>query len=293
MRTEALVYAAVTVSIAGIVLLHRTVISHRQTWTRNVQWGLAWLAGLGAVLVANQIFERAVVDSVIRADRAAGTAGMAGDGWSLRVEEAITTAVGLNRYDLHTSWFIGALAAALIAYAAWRFRAPARMEQRMGFIALGAAFLVYFVRLADGLDFVPGLLSASPLAAAGLAVGWSVRQWRLFGAVALLALPVVWVFQYTGGAGPQWGGRYVLVTSTLLVVGAAVVLPSMPKAGRVALVAIAVVATAGGLAWLSQRSHTVADAVAALRMTTARSSWRASRTCCVREAPSMTPMHAG
>jgi hypothetical protein len=265
MRTEALVYAAVAAGSAGVVLAHRTVVGRRQTWARNLQWGAAWMAGLGAVVVANQLFERSIVGSGIRAGRAAGTARMAGEGWSLRAEEAFTTAIGLNRYDLHTSWLVGALGALFLGYAAWRFTASGRAEQRMGFVALGAAFLIYFVRLADGVDFVPGFLSASPLAAVGLVVGWSVRRWRPLGAVALLALPIVWVFQYTGGAGPQWGGRYVLATSTLLVIGAAVVLPSMPKAGRVALVAMAVIVTAGGLALLSQRSHTVADAVAALR----------------------------
>ncbi len=40
------------------------------------------------------------------------------------------------------------------------------------------------------------------------------------------AVPVVWVFQFTGGANPQWGGRYLLVTGTLLAVGAAVALPA-------------------------------------------------------------------
>jgi hypothetical protein len=119
--------------------------------------------------------------------------------------------------------------------------------------------------VADGVGFIPGFLSASPLAAAGIAVGWSVRRWRAVGAVGLVALPVVWLFQFSGGAGPQWGGRYVLVTGTLLVIGAAVVLPAMPKAGRIALVVLAVMVTVSGLAWLSQRSHAVADAMTALR----------------------------
>ena len=57
----------------------------------------------------------------------------------------------------------------------------------------------------------------------------------------------------------------MLVTSTLLVVGAAMVMPAMPKAGRLALVALAVLVTASGIAWLSQRSHTVADAMTAMR----------------------------
>jgi hypothetical protein len=265
MRTESLVYAAIAAAIAGVVLLHRTVTGREQTWTRNVQWGAAWVAGILVPLAANQLLERAVVGDAIRAGRAAGTARAAGVDSSLRVEEAITTTFGVNRYELHTSWLVGALAVTLVAYAVWRFTSPKQHEQRMGAVALGAAFVLYLVRFADGLDFVPGVLSASPLAAVGVVVGWSVRRWRILGALALLALPMVWLFQYSGGANPQWGGRYVLVTGTLLVIGAAVVLPMMPKAARFAVVALAVLVTAGGLAWLSQRSHTVADAFATLR----------------------------
>jgi len=265
MRTEALVYAAIAVGVAGVVLIHRTVARREHTWVRNFQCGLAWLSGIGGVLVANELLERAVLGNAIRAGRAAGTASMAGDATSLRMQEAMTTALGVNRYDMHTSWLVGGLAVALVAYAAWQFAAPGRAGLRAGAIALGAACVVYFACIAGGLDFIPGLLSASPLAAAGIAVGWSVRRWRVVGAVALLAVPVVWAFQFSGGAGPQWGGRYVLVTSTLLVVGAAMVMPSMPKAGRLALVALAVLVTASGIAWLSQRSHTVADAMTAMR----------------------------
>ena len=265
MRTEALVYAAAAVGITAVVLLHRTVVRREQTWTRNFQFGFAWLAGIGAVLMANQLLERAILGSAIRADRAAGTAGMAGEGSSVRMQEAVTTAVGLNRYDLHTSWLIGAFAVALVAYAAWHFTGPRRADLRIGVVAVVVAFLVYWMRISDGVGFIPGFLSASPLAAAGIAVGWTVRRWRVMGLLALLALPVVWLFQFSGGAAPQWGGRYVLVTGTLLVIGAAVVLPVMPKAGRIALVALAVLVTASGLAWLSQRSNTVADAMTAFR----------------------------
>jgi len=265
MRTEALVYAAAAVGITAVVLLHRTVVRREQTWTRNFQFGFAWLAGIGAVLMANQLLERAILGSAIRADRAAGTAGMAGEGSSVRMQEAVTTAVGLNRYDLHTSWLIGVFAVALVAYAAWHFTGPRRADLRIGVVAVVVAFLVYWMRISDGVGFIPGFLSASPLAAAGIAVGWTVRRWRVVGLLALLALPVVWLFQFSGGAAPQWGGRYVLVTGTLLVIGAAVVLPAMPKAGRIALVALAVLVTASGLAWLSQRSNTVADAMTAFR----------------------------
>ena len=261
MRTEALVYAAVLGGVAAVVLVHRTVVRRSQTWGRNLQWGIAYAVGIAAALVANQMLEQALVGGAMRAERAAGTAGMAGGGASLRAREAVTTALGLNRFEFRTDWVFGALIVALVAYAAVKFAATDRRDQRLGMIAVGAAAVLYGLRFANGLGFVPGVLSASPLAAAGLAVGWSVRRWRGVGAVALLAVPVVWVFQFTGGANPQWGGRYLLITGTLLVVGAAVVLPTLPRAARVALVALAVVVTASGVVWLSQRSHAVASAM--------------------------------
>ena len=265
MRTEALVYAAVAAGIAAIVLIHRTVIRREKTWNRNVRCGFAWLVGIGAVLLTNALLERAILGNGIRAGRAAGTARMAGDAASLRLDEAMTTALGVNRFDMHTSWLVGGLAVALVAYAAWQFAAPRHTGLRMGAVAFAAACIVYFGCISNSLDFTPGFLSASPLAAAGIAVGWSVRRWRWLGALALLALPVVWAFQFSGGAGPQWAGRYVLVTSTLLVIGAAVALPLMPKAGRIALVGLAVAVNASGVAFLSQRSHTVADAMDAIQ----------------------------
>ena len=261
MRTEALVYAVVVGGVAAVVLLHRTFVRRNHTFRRNLQWGIAYAVGIALPLVANQILEKALVGGAIRADRAAGTARMAGGGTTLRAREAVTTAVGLNRFAFRSDWVFGALVVALVAYAALRFAATDRRDQRLGAVALAAAAFLYVLRFADGLGFVPGVLTASPLAAAGVAVGWSVRRWRLVGAVALLAVPVVWVFQFTGGANPQWGGRYLLVTGTLLVVGAAVVIPTLPQAARVALVALAVLVTASGVLWLSQRSHAVASAM--------------------------------
>jgi hypothetical protein len=74
----------------------------------------------------------------------------------------------------------------------------------------------------------------------------------------------VWWFQYSGGAGPQWGGRYLLVSGSLLAVGAAVVLSGVPGAARWMVLGLAVLVTAAGVAWLSQLSHTMADGMRAL-----------------------------
>lgn len=260
MRTDVLVYAAIAVLVSATVMVQRAYVARRVPWSRFISVGAAWLAGMVAVLAANQLIERAVLGGGFRGDRAAGTASMGGQGLALRFKEALTTAVGLNRFEPTTDWIIGGLAVALVMYGAWRLTSLDRGHRMMGLVALVAAVLLYAMRLADGLGFVPGMLSASPLAAAGLAIGWSARRWRMPGATALLAIPLVWFFQFTGGANPQWGGRYLLISSTLLAVGAAVVLAVTPGIARVALVLVAVMVTVAGLAWLSQRSHAVAGA---------------------------------
>jgi hypothetical protein len=129
------------------------------------------------------------------------------------------------------------------------------------------ACLLLALRFADGLGFVPGLLTASPLAAAGVALAWKQRRMRPVTAIAVLALPLVWFFQYSGGANPQWGGRYVLLSGALLAVLGIVGLATAPRPARVALVALAIVTTSAGVAWLSARSHTLADAMETISRT--------------------------
>jgi hypothetical protein len=261
MRTEALVYAAVTALVVAAVLVHGAFMTRDAPWRRFVGLGTAGIAGLGGVLVINQLLERAVVGGSIRAGRAAGTASMGGEGLWLRMREAFTTAVGLNRFEPTTDWILGGLIVTVVAFAAWRLTSFDGSHRRIGLLALVAAVWLYGMQMAGGLGFVPGVLSASPLAAAGIAIGWSARRWRTPGAIALAAVPLVWFFQFTGGANPQWGGRYVLVTGTVLAVGAAVVLAVTPGIARIALFAVALMVTVAGLAWLSQRSNTVADAI--------------------------------
>jgi hypothetical protein len=261
MRTDALVYAAAGTLTAGCVLLVRWRRTGTPRWSWMIRAAIAWCGGFAGLLVANQLLERAIVGTGIRSGRAASTATAAGGGVRSRMEEALTTAIGLNRFEPHTDWVMGALAVALVAYGAWRLTAPGRSERVLGLVAIAVAALLYVVRFADGLGFVPGVLSASPLAAAGLVIGWTVKRWRLAGVMALVAAPVVWVFQYSGGANPQWGGRYLLVTGTVLVVGGAIVLGATSGPARVVLVALAVVVTVAGVAWLSQRSHAVASAM--------------------------------
>jgi hypothetical protein len=155
-----------------------------------------------------------------------------------------------------------AVVVALVA-AAWWLSQRERRHVIAGGVAIGVVGGVYLARFAQGLGFVPGLFVASPLAAVGVALAWRRPAARFPAAVACLALPVVWITQFTGGAGPQWGGRYVLTSGALLAVVACVALAGRGRA-LVAVGAVGVCVTALGLSWLSVRSQTVADGVATI-----------------------------
>jgi hypothetical protein len=177
----------------------------------------------------------------------------------LRIEEAMTTLAGMNRFD-HTKDFVfGALIVALLALAVWVFLASGERMPMLGSCALAAACFLYLVGFSAGLGFIPGMLTASPFAAVGLVFGWRADV-RVITTMAVLALPIVWASQYSGGAGPQWGGRYTLLSGALLLVAATVVLEGRRMALLAGLIA-AVLVTGFGLAWLSVRSHWVVNGI--------------------------------
>ena len=109
------------------------------------------------------------------------------------------------------------------------------------------------------------MLVASPLAVAGLVAGWATSERRRVAAISLVALPIVWLYQYPGGANPQWGGRYILLTGALLAVLGVVGLRGRGRAAAVPIVVAGVLVTGAGVAWLSQRSHAMADSAAVLQ----------------------------
>ena len=255
MRTEALVYAAVTVLVLAWSARRRR--PHRPL-------GCATAAGVGLLvpLVANQALEQAILGTGLRAARTASAATGGGtDLWS-RVQEALTTTVGLNRYAVPTDWVVGAVLAVVVALGVRRALDPDPAARRVGWVALGVAALGYAGWVHDGLGFLPGLLVASPLVVVGLVAARRRPAFARPVAIALIALPIVWLFQYGGGANPQWGGRYELCTGVLLAVVGCVALETTPWRVTAAVLALAGAVTGAGLAWLSVRSHAVADSVA-------------------------------
>ena len=257
MRTEALVYFAVTGLVTSVV-----VLSRRRTIAPTVGRGLAMVAGVAVPVLLNQLLEYATVGGSMRAGRASSTAGAVGSSLSTRVQEAFMTTIGLNRFELNLDLVLGALIVALVVYGTWRLSRRDESARLVGGVVMTVAAILIVLRFADGLGFVSGMLTASPLAAVGLALGWG-RKVRLPVIVACAALPLVWAFQYSGGAGPQWGGRYTLVSGALLAVVAVVVLEGR-RVALLGVLAVSVLVTGYGLAWLSQRSNTVAEGFEAI-----------------------------
>jgi hypothetical protein len=253
MRQEALVYFVVAGAVMAIA-----IVARERAFVRAFVRGAAMLVGAAAVLLANDTLERASLGSSLRTSRATGTAVAAGASLGTRVREAFTTTIGLNRFEPDLDFLLGGLIVALVAYGAWRLSRDDRDSRVFGGAALIAAACCYLVRFGGGLGFVPGVISAAPFAAVGLCLGWR-RTLRFPTFIACAALPIVWIFQYSGGAGPQWGGRYELLSGALLVIVGVVALAGRRRA-LAAVLGLSLLVTAFGVTWLSVRSHGVAAA---------------------------------
>ncbi len=261
MRTEALLYGAVAtaVTVVAIAVADRAI-------RRAAPIALGALAGIVPVLVANTLLERAVLGGSLRTARAAGSAGATGSDFGTRVGEAVRTTVGLNYASLSVEALAGgcivlALVGAAVMLASGRGRPRYQAE------LLGAAALLLVVRIHAGLSFVSGFVPALPITAFGIVLAWRDPRRRILALIALVALPLVWLTQYTGGAGPQWGGRYLLCTSFLLAVVGIVATESLPHWSRVCALALCVGITLAGVRYLEIRSDQgakAADTIAAM-----------------------------
>jgi hypothetical protein len=256
MRTEALIYLVAGFAVIGVVLLRR-----RRTADALVLGG-GGVVGFGTVALANTGLEVAVLGQTIRSGRATQTAVDAGSGIGLRLREAVVTlASPFPSFDpLYLAVGVTG-AAALVGLAVWG-AAPATRDRAR--IAAAAVGLVVVVRLASGPGFWPGMLATTPVAAVGVAGGWAEERRRRVLLLAVVPLPLVFLFQYTGGALPQWGGRYILTSGLLLGAVGAAGLGSLAPWVQRAFVGLAVLVTASGGLWLGVRSHQIGDATARL-----------------------------
>ncbi len=249
MRTEALAFGAVATAVVCVGLARRNL-------PLAVAVGALVAIGTSVPLFANDALERSVLGTSLRAGRAQGTVAIVGSviGDS-RVKEAAITSVGINGEGDARSLFIGAaVVAAIVA-------ATLRRDWRL--LALAGA--LYAARGAQGLGFVPGFLMAAPIGLVGLTLGWRRGPpAALTLLIGFVALPLVWAVQFTGGAGPQWGGRYVLLSGFVLAVVGVVVLADLPAVLRQCMIGLAVGVTVFGGVWMHQRTHDIAVSAARL-----------------------------
>ena len=253
MRTEAAAYGFAVVGV-GCLLLWR-----RRGLLRAVISGALASVGFVAMAAANYGLEVALLGASLRTDRASGTAAVGGSGLGVRLKEAVTTTVGMFPSMAIDQLVVGGLMVLLLAWAVWRSSRPG--DQRIARIAAAGAVVLFLLRSVDGLGFVPGFLVTGPFGVVALVLVTDARvaeRARDAVLMVVLALPIVWMFQFTGGAIPQWGGRYVLTSGLVLTAVGIGVSNLLDHWVRKVLIGLAVGIAVFGLAWMSYRTHEVA-----------------------------------
>jgi len=253
MRTEAAVYGLVATAVVCLVLL----VSRRNLVGALIT-GATATVGMVAMVGANAALEIGVLGATFRSGRAGGAASSGGAQFALRMKEALVTSLSpFPSLDVQ-SYLIAVGLALALAYLVW---ASAARRDRNLVVAAGALVVfIYLFRLSSGLGFVPGLVATTPVAVAGVVLGWRDVRSRLVVAMAVLPLPLVFLFQFPGGAAPQWAGRYILTSGVVLAAVGMARLDRVERWVRTLLVGLSVGVAVFGVAWLSTRSHQVAAA---------------------------------
>jgi hypothetical protein len=253
MRTEAAVYAFTSVGLVCAVMAFG-----RRQLGRAVVTGAGAVVTFGLAVLANSALEDNLLGATLRSARATGAASGGGSDLALRAKEAVIT--GLSPFPSSDTGSFVLAAALAIALGYIVLASGDRKRHTMAVVMASLVGVVYLVRLVSGLGFVPGLVATTPIAVAGLVLGWRRTPARLVVALAVVPLPLVFLFQFAGGAAPQWGGRYILTSGFLLLVVGVTRLRRLEPWIRNGLVGLSVAVTVFGLLWLSVRSHQVADA---------------------------------
>lgn len=250
MRTETFVFALVVVGLACLWIAVGGRI------VRAALTGLLTIAGFVVPWTANTVLERALGGNA-RASRVSGAAQQSvGGELADRLREAGITWFGLPGLGDPSRTLVGVMIVGIVLVAAVLARRGELRSARIGLLI--APVLLGIVLIGAGWSFVPGALVASPLA---IAAFWAVDRLDTVGrfviTVALAATVGIWLLQFLGGAGPQWGGRYILGPTLLLTTIGITQLRVVPKQFGSVLVATAVLVSFFGAAWLSVRSHGV------------------------------------
>jgi len=252
-RTESAVYGLVGTALVCLVLL-----IGRRNLVGALVTGATAAAGMVAMVGVNAALEISVLDTTFRSGRAGGAASSGGAQFSLRVKEAVLTSFSpFPSLDLQ-SYVLGIGLTAALAYLVWA--SAARRDRNLVVGAAALVVLIYLFRLSSGLGFLPGLVATTPVAVAGVVLGWRDVRSRLVVALAVAPLPLVFLFQFPGGAAPQWAGRYILTSGVVLAAVGMARIDRVERWVRTLLVTLSVAVAVFGVGWLSVRSHQVAEA---------------------------------
>ena len=250
MRQEAMVYGFV----AGLTMVGATL---RLRPSLSLLRAPAMAGSTVVVLALNEVFERWYYGGSLRAARSGSAATQVGSSLIPRLEAAIVTAAAPLPEFTPTNYLF---AAALIGLIGW-FTASAMSGAalRIPGAALLAAVLFLVLRFAAlGPTFVPGLVASTPLVVAGVVVGFRTRR-TIPLVLALVPLPLIFATQYLGGILPQWGGRYLLLTGTILTAVACAELPRVNRDAFAALALGGLCVTGLGAYWYAERTTELAD----------------------------------
>lgn len=256
MRQEAMIYGFVAGVLLTVELLRG---ASRRSWTGFGRALLpsAAMAGGGVLMLAmNAIIEAQLYGSAFRSSRSVDAAVVAGDEVGERIDAAFTTTLSpLNGVDPIATFFGLAVLGGLV-WLVLGIRTGSEVRLPAVFLVATAAILaVRVIRL--GPSFVPGMVPTAPLVVIGAGLGWATRKQRLMLVMALGPLPLVYLTQYTAGAVPQWGGRYMLLSGLLLVVLACVELPRRHGEAFRGLVVAGLLVTACGVWFNAVRTNSL------------------------------------
>ena len=253
---------AYVLTFAVSVLAVREV---RRRFTSHPRFLAAGAASAGAVLAANVVLERALVGAGVRDSRATAGALDAGSDLGRRATDAVVTGFGLFPDETGAGIAIGLLLAGMLTLLTLGLTGRLRLSAPTTRILTGFVIGLYVLRLLDGWANVPGALAAVPVVILAATVPRTPPVRVLLG-TALGAVPLVWAVQWKGDHIVQWGGRYLLLTSLLLLILAAIALegPVRRTVPARALLGVTLVVGLAGLGWHAHRTDIVGGTGAAL-----------------------------
>lgn len=257
MRTETFVVAFVFVGgVCVSLLLRRRLTSALITGaTTTVAFAALWFLNgrleeaVGGTSRADRVTSVATTSSLVNVTDSTGASEL-----STRFREALLTWFGLPVGEYPANVALGGVVVLGLIAAGVMAR---REDLKISHLLLALVVSCYLIAGLSGLGFVSGALVAAP--AAGLVVlsrSWSLERVGIAG-MAVTATVLTWAFQFTGGAGPQWGGRYILVPTLVLVCLGVVAVRADGQMFRRTVFGLSAAVTIFGVVWLQQRSHAV------------------------------------